>query len=160
MKFRIKDEDGNQYIVEEDKREDIVKDEDDIIEENVEAIEELKDEDAAALTPDEITALKQLAAIAPKLMELANPSVTDEDEVEEEIDEDDTEEEFDNELTEEDKEQVVDTDEVVEEEEKKMTTDSAKSFGSIEKRKASIADNSLNDEVSAAWQKRLNGGLK
>lgn len=149
MKFRIKDEDGNQYIVEEDKRDDIIDSDEDIVEESVEAIEKVDDADENALTSDEITALKQLAAIAPKLMAMVNGEVTDADE--------DIEEDVESESTEE----IIDTDETLEEEEdKKLTTDSAKSFGSIEKRTKRSVDDSLNDDISAAWQKRLNGGLK
>lgn len=149
MKFRIKDEDGNQYIVEEDKRDDIIDSDEDIVEESVEAIEKVDDADETALTSDEITALKQLAAIAPKLMAMVNGEVTDADE--------DIEEDVESESTEE----IIDTDETLEEEkDKELTTDSAKSFGSIEKRAKRSVDDSLNDDISAAWQKRLNGGLK
>lgn len=147
MKFRVKDEDGNSYVVEEDKEIETVKDEE---------IEETSETEAMTLSNDEIAVLKQLVEIAPKIMGLihsdADESIEDED-----IDEDE-------EIDEEEKtEEVIDTDEELEEveEEKKMTNDSAKAFGSIQKTKSSYQDSSLEEnDIDMAWQKRLNGGLK
>ena len=137
MKFRIKDEDGKDYTVEE------------ILEKKSEEnIPEVKDDEIETntLTAEEITALKSLAAVADKLVALLaveeeeheeNPELVDED-----IDEDETEE-------------IIDTDE--EEEENKMSQhDSKKSFGSLEKR-TEMTNDSAQESINAAWEKRYGG---
>lgn len=140
MKIVVKDEEGKTYTVEE------------LIEKEAEkpAEEPKKDEVPAALSDDEVASLKKLAACADKLVALLDvekdeheeqPDVTDE--------EDDGEKDEDEEL----KDEVIETD--------KMRKDSKSSFGSIEKKKAAKVDDSLEDDVSAAWAKRYsNGGNK
>lgn len=140
MKIVVKDEEGKTYTVEE------------LIEKEAEkpAEEPKKDEVPAALSDDEVASLKKLAACADKLVALLDvekdeheeqPGVTDEEE--------DGEKDKDEEL----KDEVIETD--------KMRKDSKSSFGSIEKKKAAKVDDSLEDDVSAAWAKRYsNGGNK
>ena len=141
MKIVVKDEEGKTYTVEE------------LIEKEAEkpAEEPKKDEVPAALSDDEVASLKKLAACADKLVALLDvekdeheeqPGVTDEEE-------DDIEKDEDEEL----KDEVIETD--------KMRKDSKSSFGSIEKKKAAKVDDSLEDDISAAWAKRYsNGGNK
>ena len=133
-KFFVTDEDGAQFEV---------KEVDETVEPTVEKVDEEKD--AIELTEEEIVALKRLAAVTDKLIDLLSTeekehaATSDEEEItDEDCDEDD--------------EKVVDTDE----EESKMKKDSKSSFGSIEKRKPKI-DDSIEDAVSAAWAKRYGG---
>lgn len=117
---------------------DSVKD-DDVIEEVSET-----EEQPEALTKEEITALKRLAAVADRLLS----TVKAEDEDPETLDDEDEEKDIaDEEVTEEKKEEVVDT---------TKTRDSRKSFGAIEKRKATV-DDSLNTDIDNAWTKRYGG---
>lgn len=146
MKFRIKDNDGSEYTVEE-------------------MIEEKTTDDAeemTALTEDEIRALKALAASASQILELLNvekkehEAVSDEEEMEEEKEEEVVEDEDEDE-----EEAILDEDEDEEKEEEILETksyDSKKSFGSIE-RKTQKVDDSLTDSISEAWTKRY-GGIK
>lgn len=143
-KFIVRDEDKNEFEVEE------VEETKDGLEE-VEEKEELKDD--ASLSSEEIDALKKLASIADKLVDLVE---IEKDEhagkpEEEMLDEDEDEEEI-----EEDEEEIVDTDEELD---KMKGQDSKKSVGSIAKRaksKDSIADAQELD-VAAAWAKRYGG---
>lgn len=144
MKFRIKDEDGSEYTVEE-------------------MIEEKTTDDAEeilTLTEDEIKALKTLAASASQLLNLLtvetkeHEAVSDEDEIEEEKEVIEDEDEIEEEET------IEDEDE--DEEEEILETksyDSKKSFGSIERNSKKV-DDSLTDSISEAWTKRYNGGIK
>ena len=102
---------------------------DDVIEE----ISEIE-EQPEALTNEEIAALKRLAAVADRLL-----STVDTEDEEKDI--------ADEEVTEEKKEELVDT---------TKTRDSRKSFGAIEKRKATV-DDSLNTDIDDAWAKRYGG---
>ena len=148
MKFRIKDEDGKDYTVEE------------IIEKKSEDVEpevETKDEEVISLTQEEIDNLKLLLPLAPHVEKLvalvqekADETVEDEDE--------DEDEDFDEEITEEEKE--VNDEEVIEtcEKETMPARDSKSSFGSLETKNVNI-DDSLEDSVSQAWAKRY-GGIK
>lgn len=133
MKFRIKDEDGKDYEVEE------------ILEKKSEEdAEEVGTVEKVELSEDEIKALKTLAAKANDLLALLD-STTQTDEEEEEKVED------------EDEEEVMDADEeVVETCEEKTTHDSKSAFGSLSSKKYRV-DDSLEDEVSAAWAKRYGG---
>ena len=146
MKYRIKDEDGREYTVEE-AIEEITQDED------IDCVPEVKDDDTT-LTNDEILALKKLASVADKLVELITKDVTDEDE------EDDNKKELeDDELEEEDDEEVfTDSDEEVIEtsEEKKIAHDSKRSFGSNLKTTKRTND-SVQDDINEAWAKRFGG---
>ena len=134
-KFFVRDADGEEYEVEEIKE----CHDDDVIEEVSET-----EEQPEALTKEEIVALKRLAAVADRL--LSTVSTGDEDP--ETLDDEDEEKDIgDEEVTEEKKEEVVDT---------TKTRDSRKSFGAIEKRKATV-DDSLNTDIDDAWAKRYGG---
>ena len=134
-KFFVRDADGEEYEVEEIKE----CHDDDVIEEVSET-----EEQPEALTNEEITALKRLAAVADRLLS----TVKAEDEDPETLDDEDEEKDIgDEEVTEEKKEEVVDT---------TKTRDSRKSFGAIEKRKATV-DDSLNTDIDDAWAKRYGG---
>ena len=134
-KFFVRDADGEEYEVEEIKE----CHDDDVIEEVSET-----EERPEALTKEEIAALKRLAAVADRLLSTVNT----EDEDPEMIDDEDEEKDIaDEEVTEEKKEEVVDT---------TKTRDSRKSFGAIEKRKATV-DDSLNTDIDDAWAKRYGG---
>ena len=134
-KFFVRDADGEEYEVEEIKE----CHDDDVIEE----ISEIE-EQPEALTNEEIVALKRLAAVADRLLS----TVKAEDEDPETLDDEDEEKDIgDEEVTEEKKEEVVDT---------TKTRDSRKSFGAIEKRKATV-DDSLNTDIDDAWAKRYGG---
>ena len=133
MKYRVKDGDET-YEIEE------------IEEEPKEP--DMTDDDTSSLSEDEIMALKKLAAVADKLVDLAatadagKTNATDEDEDEDvDVDEDDDEDDDDD--------VVVDT---------RRRHDSKKSFGSLEKRKKKpTADSVEVDEVADAWAKRYGG---
>lgn len=130
MKFFIKDEEtGKDYSVEE------------IIEEK--SAEDEVSETEEALSKEDIVALKSLASVADKLIEL----VKEDADIDKDIDDEDEDEDED----EDDKEDVVDTDK-----EKMKGHDSRKSFGSIETRKT-VDDSAEEDDVSAAWAKRYGG---
>ena len=134
-KFFVRDADGEEYEVEEIKE----CHDDDVIEEVSET-----EEQPEALTNEEIAALKRLAAVADRLLSTVNT----EDEDPEMIDDEDEEKDIaDEEVAEEKKEEVVDT---------TKTRDSRKSFGAIEKRKATV-DDSLNTDIDDAWAKRYGG---
>ena len=134
-KFFVRDADGEEYEVEEIKE----CHDDDVIEEVSET-----EEQPEALTNEEIAALKRLAAVADRLLSTVNT----EDEDPETLDDEDEEKDIgDEEVTEEKKEEVVDT---------TKTRDSRKSFGAIEKRKATV-DDSLNTDIDDAWAKRYGG---
>lgn len=134
-KFFVRDADGEEYEVEEIKE----CHDDDVIEEVSET-----EEQPEALTNEEIAALKRLAAVADRLLSMAKA----EDEDPETLDDEDEEKDIgDEEVTEEKKEEVVDT---------TKTRDSRKSFGAIEKRKATV-DDSLNTDIDDAWAKRYGG---
>ena len=134
-KFFVRDADGEEYEVEE-----IKECHDDAVIEEVSETEEQPE----ALTNEEIAALKRLAAVADRLFSTVNT----EDEDPEMIDDEDEEKDIaDEEVTEEKKEEVVDT---------TKTRDSRKSFGAIEKRKATV-DDSLNTDIDDAWAKRYGG---
>lgn len=141
-KYHVVDADGSEYNVEE-------------LDEELVEEEKFEDDDPAfnALSSEEIEALKRLAGVADKLLAMleTHDSDMDEDNL---IQKDEDEEEIEDE--DEEREEVIDTDE--EEEEKKPTHDSKKSFGSLEsKKKTSVEDNSLIDEISDAWSKRFGG---
>ena len=134
-KFFVRDADGEEYEVEEIKE----CHDDDVIEEISET-----EEQPEALTNEEIAALKRLAAVADRLLS----TLKAEDEDPETLDDEDEEKDIgDEEVTEEKKEEVVDT---------TKTRDSRKSFGAIEKRKATV-DDSLNTDIDDAWAKRYGG---
>ena len=132
-KYRIIDEEGDRYEVEEMEVEEAPVEETD-------ACEECKDEDVV-LTSDEIATLKKLLPYVDAILAMVEPK-------EEGVEEEEAEEV---EAVDEDTEEVVDTDEV------KKTCDSRSSVGAIEKTKT-IVDDSLEDEVSQSWAKRFNGG--
>ena len=133
MRFKIRDKNGKEF--------------------NVEEIEEVKDEplteacdDDEGLSSEEIASLKQLAAVADKLIGLVN-TTTDEDEIEDE------EEEEIEEIEDEEKEQieeVIDTS-------KKKTADSIKKSATAIEKKIKTDDSLDKDAVSDAWAKRYGG---
>ena len=139
MKFHVKQRDEGGFDVEEVLEEKS--------EETAPAVSEAKDE-VPALTSEEISALKGLAAAAPQLLGLlkveheehADPDFTDADPDEDEDEDDKTMND----------EEIIETD-------KKSAYDSKRSFGAIEKQKATV-DDSLNEEdIEAAWAKRYGG---
>lgn len=138
IKFHVKDEDGNSYLVEE-------------IQEKKDYNPEIMDdetEETPVLTESEITALRQLAGRAEDLLKLLD--IEKEEHESTADDEEDDEEE--KEIIDED-EEVIETDK-----EKKVTHDAKKSFGAIEKKKStndSFDDKEL--EVEASWIKRFGG---
>jgi len=140
MKFKIRDKNGREFKVEE-VEEVKLKDED-------ESLTYAYDDDG--LSSEEIASLKQLAAVADKLISLVNTS-TDENEEEEQIE--DEEEEKIEEIEDEEEEQieeVIDTS-------KMKTADSIKKSAIAIERKIK-ADDSLDiDAVSDAWAKRYGG---
>lgn len=140
-KYLVKDEDEGLVVTELDEEPE-KKTEDEDIE------EEVHDDDA--LTPEEISALKSLAAVAPDLVALVEKSKTsDEDEEiddEEEL-EDEDEDEDEDALLDEDEEEVIETG---------KAHDSKKSFGAIQ-RKSKPKDSLEDDEVANAWAKRYGG---
>lgn len=132
-KFRIKDEDGMEYQVEE-------------IEKTIPT-----DDDMSTLSDEEISALKKLAAVADKLVALTETT----DEVEEEVKKSVNEvlEDEDEEIEEkEDKEEIVDTDE--DDNEKGSMHDSINSL-----EKSSVNDSiDVQTDIANAWAKRYMGG--
>ena len=139
-KYLVKDEDEGLVVTELDEEAEKKTEDEDID-------EEVHDDDA--LTPEEISALKSLAAVASDLVALVEKSKTsDEDE---EIDDEDEELEDEDEetLLDEDEEEVIETG---------KAHDSKKSFGAIQ-RKSKPKDSLEDDEVADAWAKRY-GGVK
>lgn len=131
-KFRIKDEDGMEYSIEE-------------VEKEIPA----QDEDTSALTEDEILALKKLAAVADKLVSLTKEVEDADPEVKKEVNEVLEDEDEDSDEDEDEDEKVVDTDEKSD----KMH-DSVNSLA-----KPSVKD-SIDSQLDIvnAWAKRYNGG--
>lgn len=130
MRFKVRDKSGREFKVEE--------------------IEEVKakanDEpltsscgDDDGLSSEEIASLKQLAAVADKLVSLVSTS-TDDDEEEEQI-EDEEEEQI---------EEVIDTS-------KMKTADSIKKSATAIEKKIKTDDSLDTDAVSDAWAKRYGG---
>lgn len=129
-KFVVKDELGSQFNVEQ------------IDEEPVVETTEIVPETTESLSAEEIVALKKLASVADKLVELL--AVEDKEHAE------------NPELVEETEEEVVDTDELEEMIAEKTEHDSKKSFGSIET-KDSVSEIDLETEIANAWSKRYGG---
>ena len=132
-KFRITDEDGAKYEVEEIEEE--------VVDEDVEVDPEAGEPSGnEALTPDEIASLKQLAAAAPAILALLDngeePIENEEDDEEVEIDEVE--------------EEVIDS-------ETTKAKDSKKSYGSIEKRNQVKDSIDAEEEIANAWSKRYGG---
>lgn len=137
-KFRIKDEDGMEYQVEEiEKTEDTIP----------------ANDDMSTLSDEEISALKKLAAVADKLVALTETTDEVEEEVKESVNEvlEDEDEEIEEE---EDKEEIVDTDE--DDDEKGSMHDSINSL-----EKSSVNDSiDVQTDIADAWAKRYMGGNK
>lgn len=140
-KFVIKDESGMQYDVEEM---------------DIEKAQDTPTEPAPASTPadneglsaSEIVALKKLAAVADQLAGLISDNAnkpTEKTDADPEVALDAEENE------EEENEKVVDTT-------KAKSKDAKSSIGTIDTSKAKIDDSIAEDEISAAWAKRFNGG--
>lgn len=136
-KYLVKDEDEGLVVTELDEEPEKKTEDEDID-------EEVHDDDA--LTPEEISALKSLAAVAPDLVALVEKSKTS-DEDEEIDDEDEDEDEDEDTLLDEDEEEVIETG---------KAHDSKKSFGAIQ-RKSKPKDSLEDDEVADAWAKRYGG---
>lgn len=136
-KYLVKDEDEGLVVTELDEEPEKKTEDEDID-------EEVHDDDA--LTPEEISALKSLAAVASDLVALVEKSKTS-DEDEEIDDEDEDEDEDEDALLDEDEEEVIETG---------KAHDSKKSFGAIQ-RKSKPNDSLENDEVADAWAKRYGG---
>ena len=143
-KFHVKDEDGEVFEVEE-------------FDETTPApatdpapASKPEVNDDNGLSDDEISALKSLAAIAPKLMKLVeNTADACEDEDEEKLDDeckDPTVDDKDEQI-----EEVIDTDEET------KPRDSKKSFGAIERQRKSHDSIGNSLDVESAWAKRYGG---
>ena len=143
-KFHVKDEDGEVFEVEELDETAPTSATDPEPESNP------KVNDENGLSDDEISALKGLAAITPKLMKLVeNTADACEDEDKEELDDECEEPKVDD--KDEQIEEVIDTDEET------KPRDSKKSFGAIERKKKT--KDSIEDaiDVESAWAKRYGG---
>lgn len=129
-KFRIRDDEGNNYEVEE-----------------IETVEPVE------LTQEEIISLKELASKASEILALLNNEVVDEDKEEEVKDKEEKE------VVDEDKEEVKDEDEeeIIDSEEKEKVKDSKKSYGSIESHKSIVDSFDKEQEIAKAWAKRYGG---
>ena len=157
-KYRFIDDDGKEYsVVEEEEKTEVVK----------EAYEA-----PAPLTDDEILALRRLAKVADRLVEMSKADKVV-DACKDEDEEEDDENEKEVEIKKVKKEEIADTDEEEldegedeeeedDEDEKKLktikkkvvkATDSKASIGAIERR-AKVVDNSLVDETADAWAER------
>lgn len=135
-KFRIKDEDGMEYQVEELEKKEIP-----------------TDDDMSILSEDEIASLKKLASVADKLIALTETNDEVEEEVKKSVDEvlEDEDEDIEEK---EDKEEVVDTDE--DEDDCKGMHDSINSLD-----KSNVNDSiDVQEDIASAWAKRYNGGNK
>lgn len=135
-KYRIIDEDGDHYEVEEVETEEV---------EAPETREDPVEDDDSALSDEEIRALKNLASVADKLLSLVTEAQTTDEDTDE-----------DEEMIEEDNEEIIDTDE---EELKKPTCDSKKSFGAIEKPVKTVDSLGADLDIESAWAKRYGGNV-
>lgn len=135
-KYRIIDEDGDHYEVEEVETEEV---------EAPETHEDPVEDDDSALSDEEIRALKNLASVADKLLSLVTEAQTTDEDTDE-----------DEEMIEEDNEEIIDTDE---EELKKPTCDSKKSFGAIEKPVKTVDSLGADLDIESAWAKRYGGNV-
>lgn len=138
-KFVVRDENNKEYEVEE------------VAEVKETDADESAGTESAALSEDEIGALKKLASMADKLIALVE---IEKDEHADEPESEMLDEDEDEEVEEEEFEEVVDTDEEVE----KMTRhDSKRSVGSIEKKRKTQDSDSHEHDVAQAWAKRYGG---
>lgn len=135
-KYRIIDEDGDHYEVEEVETEEV---------EAPETREDPVEDDDSALSDEEIRALKNLASVADRLLSLVTEAQTTDEDTDE-----------DEEMIEEDNEEIIDTDE---EELKKPTCDSKKSFGAIEKPVKTVDSLGADLDIESAWAKRYGGNV-
>lgn len=135
-KYHIIDEDGDHYEVEEVETEEV---------KAPETREDPVEDDDSALSDKEIRALKRLASVADKLLSLVTEAQTTDEDTDE-----------DEEMIEEDKEEIIDTDE---EELKKPTCDSKKSFGAIEKPVKTVDSLGADLDIESAWAKRYGGNV-
>lgn len=135
-KYRIIDEDGDHYEIEEVETEEV---------EAPETHEDPVEDDDSALSDEEIRALKNLASVADKLLSLVTEAQTTDEDTDE-----------DEEMIEEDNEEIIDTDE---EELKKPTCDSKKSFGAIEKPVKTVDSLGADLDIESAWAKRYGGNV-
>lgn len=139
VKFRITDEDGQDYLVEE------VSDEKEMSKSPINE----KDENTEDILSDyEIASLKKLASHADELLKLLKV-----EEKEHEATEDEDIEKEDEDIEEVLKEDIVDT----EKETKKDMSDSKASFGSIVKKSTKDSNIDYNLEIENAWSKRYGG---
>ena len=137
-KFHIIDEDENKYVVEE-------------IEEDKDKT--TTDEDINSLTSDEISALKSLASVAPKILELLkveekeHEAVSDDDD-KDDCDKDITDDKDEDDEDDEDLEKVINTEDSIHD-----------SVGKITKRKTSTNDSlDVQNDIAQAWANRYKGG--
>lgn len=136
MKYKVRDEDGKQYEVEEVKE--VKKTDED---ETDKPLTNTCTEDES-LSADEISALKKLAGMADKLLALIDETTNEDIEEEEEEEIEDEDEQI---------EEVIDTDEP-----KKAKDSIKKSAGAIEK-KTKTVDAIEEDDIATAWAKRYGG---
>lgn len=131
--FRIKDEEGKEYSVEELNE--------------VTTEEVMPEKNDSSLSDEEIASLKKLAAVADKLVALTETTDEVDPEVKEQVNEvlEDEDEDCD-------KEEIVDTDEEDDECEKMHD-----SINSLEKHTSTNDSVDVQDEISSAWAKRYGG---
>lgn len=141
MKVIVKDKDGKTFAVEELKKDEF---EEELFEDELEEIVEKEKveepaKDAEGLLPEELAALKRLAAVADKLINLVDIETEEHGTLDEDIEEDEVEED-------EEKEEILDT----------KRRDSKASFGAIEKA-AKVQAEDVSTEIDQAWSKRYGG---
>lgn len=139
MKYKVRDEDGKQYEVEEVKEANAT-DED----ETEKPLTNTCTEDES-LSADDISALKKLAGIADKLLALVDKPATEDEDEDENVEEEEIEDE------DEQIEEVIDTDGP-----KKAKDSIKKSAGAIEN-KTKVVDAIEEDDIATAWAKRYGG---
>lgn len=125
--FRIKDEDGKEYKVEETE---------------VEKAVETEDADEVTLSSEEIEVVKKLLPHVDKIIEFVNKMSNDV------VEDEDKDEEID-----EDEEEIIDTDEDT----SKGMSDAIRSAGKIERKTRTDDSIDIQDEISSAWSKRYGG---
>lgn len=143
MKFRITDDYGENFEVEEIKDDEMLEEEE--IHDDFEESQEEEIHDEETLSPEDIAKLKGLIGVADKLMALV--ATNDEEEIEE--DETITD---DDEVVEEEVDETIGDDDIEEEEEVIDTAPISDSIGSMEKKSRKAKDSTDHQvEIANAW---------
>lgn len=142
--FIIKDEDGKKFEITETTDDEEVEASDECVEPKI--------KDDEGLTPDEVSALKELAKHASDLIALLEAKK----EAKEEVSDEEKEEDKEN-IVDEEKEELKDDEEIVD-----TKDDATEAIGSIEKSKAcdSISDVDRDNEIANAWSNRFKQSYK